>query len=66
MDSDTKSLLIGIVGSIIGGLVIYLLIKPAIRLQQSNQLQLQEQQQIRQQEYQQYQQTQPLPLSSNY
>lgn len=42
MDSDTKSLVISIVGSIIGATILYyLLIKPAVQLQQSNQLQLQ-------------------------
>jgi len=73
MDSDTKSFLTNIVCIVIGGaIVFYLFYRPAVQLQQSNQLQLQQnqlQQQIRQQDYQQYQQTQPLPLSnpsSNY
>lgn len=57
MDNDTKSVLMNIVTIVIaGGIIYYLFYKPAIQLQQSNQLQLQQYQQqyqMRQQEYQQ-------------
>lgn len=74
MDNDTKSLLISIVGSIIGAAIIYyIIIKPTIRLQQSNQLQLQNRIQLLELQLQPYQQTQPYqpltiqsPLSSSY
>ncbi len=60
MDSDTKSFLTNIASIVIGGAIIwYLFWKPALQLQQSNQLQLQQQQQIRQQLQQYQQQYQP-------
>ena len=68
MDSDTKSLVISIVGSIIGAAIIYyIVIKPAVQLQQSNQLQLQNRIQLLESQLQQHQQTQlyqPLTQSS--
>lgn len=54
MDNDTKSFLTNIVSIVIGGAIIwYLFWKPALQLQQSNQLQSQQYQQQYQPYYQQ-------------